>query len=551
VGARLTLAELAQDCLELAAEAEVEPAALGLAISATLVAVDRRACSLTRAAGTAGAALSGVEPLAQPLSALLVGVVARSGESGHRPAGLAAILGPDVPGEGAVAGVAWHVHALVAAASSPLPPGQELDAFLATLDGRDEVHAVWHLGGASVLADVRAWLVPAREVRPGVAGRTVIDVEGDDTFREEWEAITRRVYDDASRVELVPLAGGYTSRAYRAASFDRSGRRQLPTVLKIAPTAVTTREELAYHNHVEKFILNNSTTIMGAATCGEWRGLRYNFLGINGAESRLTWIEDLYKTRAIDEVLALLERVVTDILKPWYGQPHLGVVHPFRDQVPSFSLFPNMLSDGERITGVATDAPLMPCPELGRDVPNPFHFLAHGYPARRGRGYTWYTGTVHGDLNLKNILVDERENLYVIDFSETRIGNVAIDFARIEPIVTLELTRIESAADVAALVGFFAGLAQARTLAEQPPFVYRGDDPEVAKAHRMICRLRHWADTVTLFETSLVPYLVSLLEWTYPIVSYWSVGAIVKRAAVINCALIVEQVLALEKEARS
>ena len=61
----------------------------------------------------------------------------------------------------------------------------------------------------------------------------------------------------------------------------------------------------------------------------------------------------------------------------------------------------------------------------------------------------WATAVTHGDLNLNNVLVDERRNIYVIDFSETRIRNVASDFARIEPMGLLQWTRLAGAADAA------------------------------------------------------------------------------------------------------
>ena len=52
----------------------------------------------------------------------------------------------------------------------------------------------------------------------------------------------------------------------------------------------------------------------------------------------------------------------------------------------------------------------------------------------------WYRAITHGDLNLRNVLVDERDNLYVIDFSETTTRNAVADFARLEPILKLELS---------------------------------------------------------------------------------------------------------------
>ncbi|MEI8359540.1 MAG: phosphotransferase, partial [Deltaproteobacteria bacterium] len=93
------------------------------------------------------------------------------------------------------------------------------------------------------------------------------------------------------------------------------------------------------------------------------------------------------------------------------------------------------------------DAPRLECPALDRDLPNSYWFLRHRWDALAGHVEHWAASITHGDLNLNNILFDERNNIYVIDFSETRIRNVASDFARLEPLVMLQWTRIAGAAD--------------------------------------------------------------------------------------------------------
>ena len=55
------------------------------------------------------------------------------------------------------------------------------------------------------------------------------------------------------------------SNTFRVASYDADGRRLLPTVLKIGTLELTEREEVANRKHVQTFILNNSTTLLGGA----------------------------------------------------------------------------------------------------------------------------------------------------------------------------------------------------------------------------------------------------------------------------------------------
>jgi hypothetical protein len=57
-------------------------------------------------------------------------------------------------------------------------------------------------------------------------------------------------------------------------------------------------------------------------------------------------------------------------------------------------------------------------------------------------------------LNLNNILLNEKDNICVIDFSETRPRNIACDFARLEPLLSIQMTRLNKADDLACLLEF-------------------------------------------------------------------------------------------------
>ncbi|MCX7017625.1 MAG: anti-sigma factor antagonist [Candidatus Sumerlaeota bacterium] len=398
------------------------------------------------------------------------------------------------------------------------------------------------------LTGARVWIYLPASTRS--AQEKLLQIDGLDKamLREEWEVIIRRVYSDAGRVLLTPLQGGFSASTFHVTGYDRDGKRLLPTVLKISSPENIRREEEACRHYVQKYILNNSAQILGTARQGSWAGLCYNFVGISGPECRLNWLRDHYMRRPVSELLPLFDRIFTDILKPWYGQPRWEMLTPYADHVPSRVFFPRLVEDAEKAFGISADEPMIGCPELGLELPNPYHGLKHVYPARRERARMWYTAVCHGDLNMQNILLDERENIYVIDFSETRPRNVVSDFARLEPIFILETARVDNGDDVRNLLEFVEGLSRAESLAAPAPFTYKGSDPMVGKAYHMICRLRRYAKTVTLFETSMLPYWLAVLEWTLPVVSYISVNTAVKRLALYVSAILWRNVLAEEPE---
>lgn len=414
----------------------------------------------------------------------------------------------------------------------------------------DALRDVVTLEAAGTLAAATVWIFEAAAIRNGAEKQLEVAVGSDVEWLPEWDAITRRLYADSRSVSVAPLHGGYMSKTFRVVAYDADGRRTLPTVLKLGPTELTAREERANRDYVARFILNNGTTVLGGAQEGAWAGLRYNFLGVNGPDSRLVWLREHYLARPAGEVVRLYETLFTQVLKPWYGQPKWEQVHLYRDHTP-LRLFPNLVSVAEEVLGMSADSPTFDCPELGLALPNPYWFLKHEYPARAAQSRLWYTTVCHGDLNMQNVLVDERENLYVIDFSETRPRNAVSDFARIEPIVKFEMLPLDTDDELRRLLEFEAGLASVRRLSEMPPLRYAGGDAAcraaVEKAHALITLLRRCADTVTLFEEDMVPYWLALLEWTFPPVYYVQLTPRQKRYAACSAALIVRAILEAER----
>lgn len=440
-------------------------------------------------------------------------------------------------------GNSFHGHALFLSKFDRNSLSPDLEENLPGLKNLDLFAGVAHLEPGTEVLDHRVWLYRLSESRRG--SEKLLKIEVEQPFSVPWDQITRRLFPDAQKVVLDPLHGGYMGKTFRVIPYARDGRRMLPSVLKLGTEAVIEREVRAFHEHVEKYILNNSTSIMGRASSGEWGGIRYTFVGIGGPESRLTWLAEHYRNRPAAEVLTLLERLFTHILKPWYGQPRWEEIRPYTEHNP-IQLFPDILEDGGKVTGVSEEEEILRCPELNRELPNPFHFLKRGYRARKDSVFLWYRCITHGDLNMQNVLLDESENLFIIDFSETRVRNAVSDFARLEVIVKIEMTRMQGESDLKSLLEFEEGLASASRLGETAPFRYRGDDPMVEKAYRVVSLLRGYADRVTLFEENIIPYFLALLEWTYPIVSYRSATLLQKRFAAYSAGLIVQRILELE-----
>lgn len=394
----------------------------------------------------------------------------------------------------------------------------------------------------------RAWLY-APAVQPAAGRRCNVVFEDVEDPHEEWDWIARRIYADAYDIRLRKLEGGFSAATFYVESVDNEGRRLLPTVLKLADVAFSEREDRAYDLYVSKYILNNSAVRMGRCARNGWVGLRYNFVGITGPESRLRWIgEDLVK-RPIEETEPLFIELFQKILAPWYGQTRPCAVRPYHEHDPR-ALFTGLCAEVFPVLGISVDQPFIHCPALGRDLPNPYFLLEHVYPARADAEWDGFSSIVHGDLNLNNVLLDEKENIYVIDFSETHIGDFCSDFSRMEPLVLLQMTRLSGENDLTLLLEYLQRSINPETFFD-PPYNYAGDDPFMPKAHALVRILRSEVSRLAGDRPYIVPYLLGLLRWSLPIIVFRQLPLLYKQASFYASALIAEALLEADPEAGS
>ncbi len=410
----------------------------------------------------------------------------------------------------------------------------------------ENLGSVCRLDPASRCVSLRLWVYLPQTLRRGEEKRLRVELHGAKPLSHAAEIVARRIYRDAARMILKPLAGGFSADTFRVHSFDAQGRELLPTVLKIGGKDWIDREISAYHDYVQKFILNNSTTILGTAEHGDTAGLRYNFLGITGAGGRLSMLRDLYANLPVQTLESIFVRLFTNTLKPWYGQPRWDILHPYVEHDPR-RLFTNICADAGSSLGISADQEVLACPVLGRDLPNPYHFLQHGYARRSDQTMRWYRSVIHGDLNLANILLDDNDNLYVIDFSETRQGNIVADLARLEVIACLGMTRIKEEADLRRVVLLVQTLARNETIDHTPDFDCSHDDSLLGRAHALVRVLRSLAGKMTIFEDDPVPYYLAMLEWILPMVSYRDIAILRKQASASCAAILTERIMDREK----
>lgn len=363
------------------------------------------------------------------------------------------------------------------------------------------------------------------------------DVPG---WNPDYERITKSVHHDCSEVRLHPISGGYSgSLVFRDDAYDRSGRREMPFVLKLDRWENIRAEIEGYEGHVKRYIQNNATQIIQKARSGEYGGILYTFVGIQGPQSRIFSLEDYYRTHPTDEVLAVFEILFRRVLRAWYGQPRLRDL-PLYQVYGDIFRYEDVRRWAESRYGITTGDETIDLPYgLGRSE-NPLYFMEHILPERRSWTWSVYEGSVHGDLNMKNVLMDDDRNLWLIDFAMTGHSHILRDVAKLESVLKLEMVPIESEDRLCELVALERIFLTPKKLGEIPSLPEGIADPDVAKAFKVVQQLRRYADTITLLDEDILQYYLALLYYTLCVPAFTSVNDYMREYAWISSSLLCE-----------
>lgn len=423
-------------------------------------------------------------------------------------------------------------------------PGISFQRYMDEILTMDHLEGVESLDPAEPLYQSRVWLFHAGGAEDFNSQRISVETAGDFPF-EPWKAfLARRLYTDSSRVVVRPLHGGYSAQTCQVESYDDSGRKLRPTVLKIASRALITRESERCQRYALPYIMNNSAMVLGTAFYGDMGALRYNFVGIGGDESQLRWLTHYYNEWSGEKLEPLFDKLFLHILKPWYGQPVAEKIHPFRDHDPTLTFFPALCDTARELLSFPPEEQFMALKEADERLLNPYWFLKYEYPRRRNVPVSYYTSVCHGDLNMQNVLLDEAENMYLIDFSETRPRSVVSDFARLEAIFMVEKAPLEDEEDLRKMIRFLIPFYRNSTLAMENQERWKGRGQDIMDRNLFLTRkMRQYSLHCTGGQTSPVPYYIAMLEWVLPIVCYGGGSLLHKKLSAAVAALLCEEVM--------
>ncbi len=349
------------------------------------------------------------------------------------------------------------------------------------------------------VGDFAGWLVPDAEelrathpeqlMRPTLLG----DVSN---LSETQLNVMAYLYRDAAKLDVHVLGGGFSgAQVCRVRAWDALGHEQSSTVLKLGERGLIGAERRAFEQ-VESILGNDAPSVLGFADFGECAGIKYAYAAMGGADVKT--FKQLYESGIpAERVQAILDETFGGILGRFYA-----VSHYERLPLYDYYTFSSTYADGvrQRVSALLGSACASQprISEGGIEVMNVADFYAFeldGLMQRQHAGEFHHVAYVHGDLNGANILLDGRDNVWLIDFFHAHRGHIVRDMAKLENDLLYIMTPIDSADELAQALRISQALCAIEDLrAPLGPCPEGVDTPSLLRAWESLrCIRRHVA----------------------------------------------------------
>ena len=287
------------------------------------------------------------------------------------------------------------------------------------------------------------------------------------------------LYSDAASVVLTPLAGGFSgARVFRVAGQDLHGHQIAPTVLKLGPRDLIAQERVAFEK-VEAVLGNDAPTLRAFADIGARAGIMYAYAAMGGT-GVCTFQAQYNEGMPPARVAVVLEQVFGGILARLTSAAQYERLSLLDAYTFDSTYAADVQAQVESIVGGPVGERIEVLP--GQSCMNPALFYRDVLPnlGRYGSAFH-YVSFVHGDMNAANLLLDGRDNAWVIDFAHTGRSHVLTDVAKFENDLQYILTPITNEAELSAAMALTRGLVGLDDLAAPLPAAIRGVDQPVVR----------------------------------------------------------------------
>jgi ADP-ribose pyrophosphatase len=272
--------------------------------------------------------------------------------------------------------------------------------------------------------------------------------EARDALTEVQQRILERLCLNWTRVDVRPLAGGFSGSLLMLADGWKGEARTEPLVLKVDEFAQMRRELDGYHQ-VKDFFGKHVPTFGYPIVEEDSIGVGMELAAMEGSPGTLQGaFEEADSDETLSRFLFRLDKALALLSEKLYRNTRESTwVVPYRN----FGLHAEnqvkwLVQNSEIILSYLADS----LPAEGKVDPRQLGKLLR-LVAANPDGIRSETCLVHGDLNYANIIGDEGDNIWFIDWTHTGFAPIELDFAKLESDAKFVMSKAFDAGDLSRL----------------------------------------------------------------------------------------------------
>lgn len=328
---------------------------------------------------------------------------------------------------------------------------------------------------------------------------------------EEDEEILRRLFTDSLEIKVSEIAKGSRGTVvYRVASRNLQGDWRIPFATKIAWKAQILQEEKNYHKWV-KHRLGGAryASMLGQAVCSFNKGgINMSFLNVELAGLRE--FKSFFHIADVELIVQAISNLFTQTLSYWYESKEPEELHLAQEYMNYLNVERwNLDRAISRHLKELKNTKTIHLTDIDVSFANPiepFKALLNSPDLFEKRTYL---STTHGDLHASNILVDDQNSCWLIDFSNTGRSHILRDFIELEVSIKFDLLNTDN---LKTLFSIESHLLSQKDFREFPEFLT--SDVESKKVLEVIKKIREYAYLTIAPNNNMQEYYIGLLFYS-------------------------------------
>ncbi len=333
--------------------------------------------------------------------------------------------------------------------------------------------------------------------------------------------LMKYVFRGSRSVSLKILDGGFSGNlVFGSESIDLNGHSEAPNVIKIGNQESVGKERMSFEK-IEPVLGNNAPRITDFAD-NKGRGIiKYRYASM-GKEASFSFQRKFTEGTSLTKIEQYLDAIFKDELGKFYVASTYEKINLFEYYGFNTTNIEGVKKNIENVYQKSADAYELEF-ENGIKFPNPYFFYKKTLPHIKNKLNNYsFISFVHGDLNGANILIDQQENVWIIDFFHSHRGHVLKDVVKLENDLLYIYTKIKNQNEFLEALKISEILFATKDLAKPLPPVEETDIkmPAFKRTYKTLRILRSFYPDLIKFDRNPTQLFIAQLRYSMHTLSF-------------------------------